>query len=392
MGHGVIGNFGDADILKAVVIGVLVVIADEALHHAVLPDGDQLQGIAVDVAADPVKEHFPALLRQLVAVEMGAGAVIEVIVPAAGYHLVHIPGQGVGLFLKAAGGAVNDAQSHGLAVVGDAGVIGVDAHPAVLQLGHGVDPALEIDLVGQAAVGPEGQDAALPGGHQVALLIQLGVIGIEVVRVLKLQLAPAQLRAGFIQSAEVIGGIALQVVEVVRVLGLYVLRGLRPGGVDALQHHKIAFFIAENPVDGLAGLEIPLAFPVHFRRRGGIGRQGADAAVRAAQGQTGLHDVILALVFRGHALGDGPLPHLLPVAEQKAAVTDQFRRIVNLAFGMYVLICRRVDKVRGGRGGAVFCLAAAIAALAAGAKAQGQAQDQQQGQAAFDASIHDSSS
>ena len=323
---------------------------------------------------------------------MGAGAIVQVIIPAAGDDLVHIPGQGVGLALKAAGGAVDNTQGHGLAVVGGARVVGVNTHPAVLQLGHGVDPAVKIDLVGQAAVRLEGQNAALPGGHQIALLIQLGVIGVEIVRVFQRQLAPAQLRAGFIQSAEVIGAVALQVVEIVRVLGLYVLRGLRPGGVDALQHHQIAFLAAEDPVDGLTGLEIPFALSVHLRHHGGIGRQGRNAAVQAAQGQAGLHDVILALIFRRHALGDGPLPHLLPVAEQEAIFTEQLRSIVNLAFGMYVLIFRRVDKVRGGRGGAVFCLASAIAALAAGAKAQGQTQDQQQGQAAFDASIHSLSS
>ena len=191
MGHGVIGHLGDADILKAGVVGVLVIVADEALHHAVLPDGDQLQGIVVHVTADPVKEHFGALLRQLIAVEMGAGAIVQVIIPAAGDDLVHIPGQGVGLALKAAGGAVDNTQGHGLAVVGGARIISVDAHPAVLQLGHGVDPAVKIDLVGQAAVRLEGQNAALPGDHQVALLIQLGIIGIEVVRVRKLQLSPA---------------------------------------------------------------------------------------------------------------------------------------------------------------------------------------------------------
>ena len=392
MGHGVIGDFGDGHILKAVVIRSLVIIADEAFHHAVLPDGDQLQRIAVHVAADPVEEHLGALLRQLIAVEMGAGAVIQVVVPAAGDHLVHIPVQGVGLAFKAAGGAVDDAQGHGLAVVGGAHVIGIDAHPAVLQLGHGVDPAVKVNLVSQAAVRLEGQNAALPGGYQVALLIQLGVIGIEVVRVLQRQLAPAQLGAGLIQGAEVIGGIIQHIVEVIRVAGLDVLRGFGPGGIDTLQHHEIAFLIAENFIDALAGVEIPLALTVHLRRHRGIGRQRRNAAVQAAQGQAGLHDVILALVFRRRALGNGTLPHLFPVAEQKALVTDQLRGVGNIAFVMYVFIFRRIDKVRGGRSRAGFGLTAAIVAFAAGAETESQGQHQQQSQAAVGVSDHDFSS
>ena len=108
--HGVIGNLGDGDIVKAVGLGLVVVAAGEAADRPVIGYVHESELVAVDIAAYPAEELLSGLSLKRVAIEIDAAGVIQVVIPAAADEVVGVGRHGVARAAKGPGFAVNDIE------------------------------------------------------------------------------------------------------------------------------------------------------------------------------------------------------------------------------------------------------------------------------------------
>ena len=319
MGHGVVGDLLHGDKVGGVGVVLEVIVGDNAGDDAVVGHVDDADAGAVHIAAEPVEEFGGLGVAKLEAVEGGAAGVVDVIICVAGDAGVEIKARGGHAVDELAGLAVEDAQKAAAVALGGHG----DA--PVGQADHTVDVAVDADLIGVLPIEADGAQALAVGDDDVALAVNLHVVGLEPPVLRHVDGGGGQLVALAVEGADVVVLLELLVGEVF--LGI---------------HGVIAVTV------------VP----------GGIGRR--------------LVDVVLAFVLGLDALGD-VFADLFPLAEVEAVVAvaadaDEVGAVFreSAVFGsVYIFGC-------GGRLGGTGGGAAAAAGAAAGAERKAQCQHEKQ--------------
>ena len=223
--HGVIGHLGDGDIVKAVGLGLVVVAAGEAADRPVVGHVHERELAAVNIAAYPTEQLLRRLGLKRVAIEVDAAGVIQVVIPTTADEVVGVERHGVARAVEGSGLAVDDIEREVMA----AHVHRKHADAPIAQSRDRIDIAVDRNLVCEAAVGRERGDLdaahhkGVPGfvGHELA--------DIEVIiRGVRFELRAAQLRAGLVEHAQIVGILALVVVVIIVAVALDIGRSVRP--------------------------------------------------------------------------------------------------------------------------------------------------------------------
>ena len=284
MGDAVIGRLENADQLG---LDLFVAITGQHTHEGtVLPEIDVGEVAAVDVHIQPVEQLVLPLLGDVIAVEIHAADIVEIIVFVPAHGVIGIGGdldglaQGLFLQIHRIQGYAPVAPAHnGKAAVPQA------QDPVRIDIGRA-------DLHGEAAVGSKSKDALIPGYQHAAVLKEDA--GAEV--------HPAILK-GIVQlDAVLLGAVLVQAADVVLlnvavllpgggVIGLHLRLGaVEPAGIEVFHRDQIALGIHPQSAEAGAGIKAQLIARVLLGGERLIGRELPNGAVIAHEED--LHAVV----------------------------------------------------------------------------------------------------
>ena len=365
MGHGIVRNLGDSDKVDAAGPILIVPLVQPAGDSAVLVDIQNVDIGAVDIAVEPVEDLLGLLLLNGVAIEAGAVGVIEVIIPAAGDRAVGIEVNADGVFESAALG-VDPIELLTVAAIdgGSEAAVGKAEDGVYIIISTGADSVRvgTVKLHGTDGVG------AVIDKDDIAVLVQLHIIGIEPLILLGRDEGAGQLIAVLIEAADIILLLVLLPCPVFVTVKDGIALAVIPRGVDDLNGDKAA--VGEtDAVHIAAGSKVLAVLIVRLAGHGFVLVELREIAVIVDTVKEGGVNIVLTFILGGDALGD-VLADLL-IAGGIHSVSGH-RAYVQVIFPVLseILILGGIDILR--RGFLIFfgIRSAGLAAAAAGGKAQ----------------------
>ena len=377
MRHRIVRNLGDGDKVDAAGLILIVPLVQPAGDSAVLVDIQDVDIRAVDIAVEPVEDLLGLLLFNGVAIEAGAVGIIEVIITAAGDRAVGIEVNVDGVFESAAFGVDPIELLTFAAVDGDAEAAVGKAEDSVdiIAVGTAAD-AVRIGTV--KLHGTDGVGAVIDK-DDVAVLVQLHIIGIEPLILLGRDEGAGQLIAVLIEAADIILLLVLLPCPVFVTVKDGVALAVVPRGADDLNGDKAA--VGEtDAVHIAAGSKVLAVLIVRLAGHGLVLVELREITVIVDTVKKGCVNIVLAFILGGDALGD-VLADLL-IAGGVHSVGSH-RAYVQVIFPVLseILILGGIDILR--RGLLIFfgIRSAGLSAAAAGGKAQ--AHDERQNEAHY---------
>ena len=365
MGHGIVRHLGYSDKVDAAGLILIVPLIQPAGNGAVLVDIQDVDIGAVDIAVEPVEDLLGLLLLNGVAIEAGAVGIIEVIVPAAGDRAVGIEVNVDGVFEGAALG-IEFIELLTFAAIDGSGeaAVGKAEDSVDIIIGTGAD-GIRIGTV--KLHGTDGVGAVIDKDN-IAVLVQLHIIGIEPLILLGRDEGAGQLIAVLIEAADIILLLVLLPCPVFVTVKDGVAFAVVPRGVDDLNGDKAA--VGEtDAVHIAAGDKVLAALIVCLGGHGFVLVELRKIAVIVDAVKEGGVNIVLTFILGGDALGDVLADLLIAggihsVSGHRAYVQGIFPVLRELLIlGGIDILRRRLLILFGIR-------SAGLAAAAAGGKAQ----------------------